>query len=146
MWLRGWRSRHHVTWRTANLTLKCSMVVLKRRLLALWCNVLRLRWLAYYVLGPSAIIVWINSDEKPLRFTSARTMNTLHHEGAQGIFVNENVPMTRERFTGMTRTMWPWLVDDGKDLAVMFRAEGKDHSVLRSRLEVPERKPVAVYN
>ena len=139
MWLRGWRSRHHVTWRTANLTLKCSMVVLKRRLLALWCNVLRLRWLAYYVLGPSAIIVWINSDQKPLWFTSARTMKTLHHEGAQGIFVNENVPMTRERFTGMTRTMWPWLVDDGKDLAVMFRAEGEDHSVLRSRLEVPER-------
>ena len=65
-WLRRWRAFHHVTWRTVNLTLKCSLVVLKRRLLHLWCNVLRLRWLAYYLLGPSAIIVWINCDQKPL--------------------------------------------------------------------------------
>ena len=138
-WLRGWRERHRVTWRTVNLTLKCSLVVLKRRLLALWCNVLRLRWLAYYVLGPDAIIVWINCDQKPLWFTSAHDMKTLYHEGVQGVYVNESVPMTRERFTGMTRTMWPCLIDDGKDLAVMFRAEGEEHSVLRSRLVVPER-------
>ena len=138
-WLRRWRAFHHVTWRTVNLTLKCSLVVLKRRLLQLWCNVLRLRWLAYYLLGPSAIIVWINCDQKPMWFTSARDLKTLHHQGAEGIFVNENVPMTRERFTTMTRTMWPQLIDDGKDLAVMFRADGEDHSIIQSRLKVPER-------
>ena len=100
---------------------------------------LRLRWLAYYLLGPSAIIVWINCDQKPLWFTSARDLKSLHHLGTKGVYVRENVPMTRERFTAMTRTMWPQLLDDGKDLAVMFRADGEDHSTIRSRLKVPPR-------
>ena len=50
--------------------------------------------------------------------------------------VKENVPMTRARFTAMTRCRWPTPPSDGKELGILFKAAGGGARI-RETLRVP---------
>ena len=134
-WLRRWRRLHSVSWRSVNLRFKCSRGVLKSRLKVFWGNVLRVRFL-HAALEPQGEFVIEGFDQKPLRFTASSQEKTLSLRGARKVAVKENVPMTRARFTGMTRCRWPTPPGDGKEIAVLFKASGGGHRI-RSGLRVP---------
>ena len=105
-WLRRWRKMYHVSWRTVTLRFKCSRDTIKTRLNILWKNVLRVRIL-HELLEPEGELVLEGMDQKPLWFTSAAEQKTLAIRGQRKVAVKENVPMTRSRFTAMTRCRWP---------------------------------------
>ena len=134
-WLRRWRRLHSVSWRSVNLRFKCSRGVLKSRLKVFWGNVLRVRFL-HAALEPQGEFVIEGFDQKPLWFTASSQEKTLSLRGARKVAVKENVPMTRARFTGMTRCRWPTPPGDGKEIAVLFKASGGGHRI-RSGLRVP---------
>ena len=134
-WLRRWRRLHHVTWRTVNLRFKCSRAVLMARLLVFCKNVLRVRFL-HGILEPQGDLVFEGMDQKPLWFTAASQERTLALRGARKVAVKENVPMTRARFTAMTRCRWPTPPTDNKELGILFRAAGGG-SRIRETLRVP---------
>ena len=139
-WLRQWRAYYKISWRAVSLRLKCSKEVLCKRLLAFWCNVLRLRFLLdfLYKYGHSKVPIlpfWINCDEKPLWFTSAAMYKTLAPTGAREVTVKENYQKTRERFTAKTRTAYPCLPDDGKQIGCLFRSTTGTR--VRKKLEPP---------
>ena len=122
-WLRRWRRMHHVTWRTVTLRFKCCRSTLLARLLVFWKNVLRVRFL-HALLEPRGELVFEGMDQKPLWFTAASQERTLALKGTRKVAVKENVPMTRARFTAMTRCRWPTPPSDGKELGILFRAAG----------------------
>ena len=122
-WLRRWRCIHGLSWRTVTLRYKCSRSVLKSRLVVFWSNVLRIRFL-HRCLEPRAELVFEGFDQKPLWFTAAGSEKTLNVKGARKVHVKENLPMTRARFTAMTRCRWPSPREDGKEIAVLFKAAG----------------------
>ena len=135
MWLRRWRRLYHVTWRTVNLRFKCSRAVLMSRILVFWKNVLRVRFL-HALLELGGELVMEGMDQKPLWFTAASQERTLAPLGARSVAVKENVPMTRARFTAMTRCRWPTPPADGKQLGILFKAAcGGAH--IRETLRVP---------
>ena len=135
-WLRRWRRMHHISWRTVNLRFKCSRAVLKSRLHIFWTNILRVRFL-HLLLEPGGELVFEGMDQKPLWFTASSQEKTLAVKGARKVCVKENVPMTRARFTAMTRCRWPTPPQDGRDLAVLFKAAGGG-SRIREGLRVPQ--------
>jgi hypothetical protein len=63
-------------------------------------------------------------DQKPLWCTSASAEKTYDMRGKAKVAVKENVPLSRSRFTVMTRCAWPDPPSDGKDIAVLFKASG----------------------
>ena len=134
-WLRRWRRLHSVSWRSVNLRFKCSRHILKSRLKVFWGNVLRVRFL-HAELEPQGEFVIEGFDQKPLWFTASSQEKTLSLRGALKVAVKENVPMTRARFTGMTRCRWPTPPGDGKEIAVLFKASGGGRRI-RSGLRVP---------
>jgi hypothetical protein len=134
-WLRRWRRMHHVTWRTVTLRFKCSRGTLLTRLLVFWKNVLRVRFL-HDLLEPHGELVFEGMDQKPLWFTASSLERTLALRGARKVAVKENVPMTRARFTAMTRCRWPTAPTDGKELGILFKAAGGG-SRIREALRVP---------
>ena len=75
-------------------------------------------------------------DQKPLWFTAASQEKTLAIRGARKVAVKENLPMTRARFTAMTRCRWPTPPADGKELGILFKAKGKGERI-RQGLSVP---------
>ena len=75
-------------------------------------------------------------DQKPLWFTASSQEKTLAPKGVRKVAVKENLPMTRARFTAMTRCRWPTPPTDGKNLAVLFKAAGGG-SRIREGLVVP---------
>jgi len=120
-WLAGWRRQFGITWRTINLRYKCSWKSLVHRLDLFWTNVFIIRWLHAF-LFPEGLLRFENADEKPLWFATAAMEKTLAMRGQARVGVKENVHATRDRFTVMTRTAWPDLPDDGKGIAVCFKA------------------------
>ena len=135
-WLLRWRAAYHVSWRTVNLRFKCPMAVLLQRVHQFWCNVLRLRWMLVHLYGSEHGWLWVNCDQKPLWLTSASAHRTLAHSGVDKVAVKENMAATRNIFTVMTRTAYPRLPADGKDMAILFRA--KKGTTIRKALRVPE--------
>ena len=134
-WLKRWRRMHHVTWRTVTLRFKCNRDTLRSRLLVFWKNVLRVRFL-HDLLEPKGELVFEGMDQKPLWFTASSQERTLALRGARKVAVKENVPMTRARFTAMTRCRWPTPPSDGKELGILFRAAGGGARI-RETLRVP---------
>eukprot|EP00969_Alexandrium_andersonii_P195778 8649181-Alexandrium_andersonii.AAC.1 len=67
---------------------------------------------------PGHVLMWTDSDQKPMWFRYAAAQRTLAPRGSRSVFVKENMPATRERFAVMTRTQYPSLPDDGKEVAV----------------------------
>ena len=134
-WLRRWRRLHGISWRTVNLRFKCPRSVLKARLEVFWGNVLRVRFLHRGV-EPRGELVFEGFDQKPLWFTASSQEKTLGLRGARKVVVKENLPMTRARFTAMTRCRWPTPPTDGKEIAVLFKAAGGGARV-RAHLRVP---------
>ena len=134
-WLRRWRRMHHVTWRTVTLRFKCSRDTIRTRLLVFWKNVLRVRFL-HDLLEPHGELVFEGMDQKPLWFTASSQERTLAPKGARKVAVKENVPMTRARFTAMTRCRWPTPPSDGKELGILFKAAGGGARI-RETLRVP---------
>ena len=134
-WLRRWRRVHHLSWRSVNLRFKCKRAVLKKRLFVFWSNVLRVRFL-HSVLEAEGELVFEGMDQKPLWFTASSQEKTLGFQGARKVAVKENVPMTRARFTAMTRCRWPSPPEDEKNLAVLFKAKGGGGRI-REGLRVP---------
>ena len=134
-WLARWRKCYSLSWRTCNLRYKCPRAILVRRLKIFWSNVLRVRWL-HAKLEPDAVLVFEGFDQKPLWFTAASQEKTLAIRGARKVAVKENLPMTRARFTAMTRCRWPTPPADGKELGILFKAKGKGERI-RQGLSVP---------
>ena len=141
-WLRSWRHFYGISWRCVNLRFKCPRQVLLRRLAIFWENVLRVRALhaALVVAGfePSGgRLVVEGFDQKPLWFTASSQEKTLYYRGSRKVCVKENMPMTRARFTAMTRCRWPQPPRDGKALAILFKAAGGGARI-RENLRVPD--------
>ncbi len=128
-WLFLWRRQYHLSWRTVNLHFKVSFAKMKELLLIFWTNILKIRWLHYFLFGCVQILKMINCDEKPFHFTSAIDAKTLAPTGSNRCPVIENFPMSRSRFTWKTRTGWPELPKDGKIGAVLFRGTGLEARV-----------------
>ena len=127
---------HHISWRTVTLRFKCSRETLKARLLIFWKNMLRVRFL-HRLLEPQGELVIEGMDQKPLWFTAASEEKTWALRGQRKVPVKENVPMTRMRFTAMTRCRWPTPPSDGRELGILFRASGGG-SRIREHLDTPE--------
>ena len=144
-WLQRWRREYGITWRTVNLRFKCSKAVLQQRLKIFWSNVLIVRWLHFYLhvhppggdpfveADGEPRLFFDNSDQKPLWFNTAAMERTLALRGDPRVTVKELLSATRERYTAMTRVRWPSPPDDGKDLAVLFKAATGEQ--LRPELE-----------
>ena len=134
-WLRRWRKVYGVSARQCNLRYKAPRNVIFRRLRVFWCNLIRLRAL-HALLEPGGELVFEGFDQKPLWFTASSQEKTLALRGSRKVVVKENVPMTRSRFTAMTRCRWPTPPEDGKEIAVLFKAAGGG-SRIRETLRVP---------
>ena len=134
-WLRRWRRVYGVSARQCNLRYKAPRNVILRRLRVFWCNVIRLRAL-HALLEPGGELVFEGFDQKPLWFTASSQEKTLALRGSRKVVVKENVPMTRARFTAMTRCRWPTPPEDGKEIAVLFRA-ASGGARIRETLRVP---------
>ena len=134
-WLRRWRRRFGITARLVNLRFKAPRQVLKTRLRVFWCNCLRVRFLQR-MLEPGGELIFEGFDQKPLWFTASSQDKTFALKGARKVAVKENMPMTRARFTAMTRCRWPSAPEDGKEIAVLFKAKGGG-SRIRENLRVP---------
>ena len=134
-WLRRWRRVWGVSARQANLRYKAPRKVVLQRLRVFWCNVIRVRAL-HALLEPSGELAFEGFDQKPLWFTASSQEKTMALRGSRKVVVKENVPMTRARFTAMTRCRWPTPPEDGKEIAVLFKAAGGG-SRIRETLRVP---------
>ena len=133
MWLTRWRKQFALTWRTVNLRYKISKSKLYRRIELFFQNLFKVRWLHYYLNGEQMILCFSNADQKPLWFTTSHQDKTIAQKGSKTVVVVENVPMTRLRFSPMTRWCWPKRpLGDKKKIAVLFRGTGKNNG-----LEVP---------
>ena len=107
VWLARWRKQFRLTWRTVNLRYKISRSKLYRRIELFFENLFKVRWLHFYLNGERQILCFSNADQKPLWFTTSHQDKTIAMKGAKTIIVVENVPMTRLRFSPMTRWCWP---------------------------------------
>jgi len=105
-WLYLWRRCYHLSWRTVNLRFKVSYGKMKELLCIFWINILRIRWLHYFLCGCEQILQIVNCDEKPLHFTSAHDQKTLAPTCSPKVSVVENMPMSRARFTWKTITQF----------------------------------------
>ena len=123
-WLLLWRRQFNLSWRTINLRFKVSWKKLLELLLIFHTNILKIRWLHYFLFDLVQCLRIINCDEKPFHFTSAYDAKSLSYKGSKKCAVIENLPMSRSRFTWKTRCAWPKLPADGKIGAVMFRGIG----------------------
>ena len=65
-WIYRWRLQYGITYRTVSLRVKCSWAKLYQRITLFWVNVLRLRWLHYFLRGLQQSLRFLNCDEKPL--------------------------------------------------------------------------------
>ena len=140
-YLQRWRSKYGITYRTVSLRYKCARSVLLERLLVFWSNVLRVRILhqRLFERGAEPRQLCIEGfDQKPLWFTACLEERTFHFKGMKKVAVKENVPLSRSRFTAMTRCTWPEPPSDGKELAILFKAGGKDPGArIREDLKPP---------
>jgi hypothetical protein len=69
-------------------------------------------------------------------YTSTADMRTLQPMGIQFVSIKENYPMSRKRFTAMTRCRsQPFVPGDHKTLALLLQGKG---SILRKSLVPPE--------
>ena len=134
-WLKRWRRLHGISWRTVNLRFKSSRDIVKKRLRIFWSNVLRVRFL-HRLLEPMGELVFEGFDQTPLWFTASSQEKTLALRGSRKVAVKENLPMSRSRFTAMTRCRWPAPPQDGKEIALLFRASGGGVRI-REGLRVP---------
>ena len=126
-WLYRFRQEYKLSWRMVNLTFKVSQAKLFRRLDAFYCNIFKIRWLHYHLNGRKQILRFSNSDQKPFWFTSTADVKTLSIKGLEAVGVKFNVPMTRMRFTVITRCTFPGAPKDGKHIAVLLRGKGVTH-------------------
>lgn len=134
-WLRSWRHFYGITYRKVNLRFKCSKTILMKRLAVFWENCIIVRAL-HAALEPHVKLVVEGFDQKPLWFTACGEEKTLHLRGREKVCVKENMPMSRARFSAMTRCRWPTPPEDGKELGILFKAASG--ATLRKRLRVPE--------
>ena len=127
-YLRRWRSKFGITYRTVSLRFKCARSVLTHRLKAFWSNVLRVRILHTLLvrrdLERDGGLFMEGFDQKPMWFTSASAERTYNVKGRPKVAVKENVPLSRSRFTVMTRCRHPEPPTDDKETAVLFKASG----------------------
>ena len=123
VWLRRWRRTYGVSARMANLRFKAPKSVILHRLQVFWCNMIRVRAL-HALLEPEGELVMQGFDQKPLWFTASSQEKTMALRGSRKVVVKENMPMTRARFTAMTRCAWPAPPTDGKEIAILFKAKG----------------------
>ena len=103
-WLLRWKRDKGVVFRKPNLRYKCSRVVLKMRLRAMWLNTIRVRRVAEIFLhNDLSQSVW-GIDEKPLHFneSGSKCVRTLEIAGAPAVALKQNHAATRERCTVMT--------------------------------------------
>lgn len=109
--------------RQANLRFKAPRHVIQFRLRVFWCNAIRVRVL-HALLEPGGELFFEGFGQKPMWFTASSQEKTMALRGARKVAVKENMPMTRARFTAMTRCRWPSPPEDGKEIAVLFKAAG----------------------
>jgi len=123
--MRRWRWYFDVSWRKFNLRFKCAYATILLRVTMFWGNILRIRFLHYYLAGRRQCLAFVDSDEKPMWFNSVSDRMVYALKGERKVAVNETVQMSRQRFTVKTRCRYPKYPDDGKSIAVMIKAESK---------------------
>lgn len=100
---------------------------------------LRIRFLHLFLFGEQGVLRFSDSDQKPCWFTAAADLKTAALKGQEKVIVNENVPLTRMRFTTMTLTEWPDPpaadpADGERRVAFLFKA-ASDGAQIRKGLE-----------
>ena len=118
-WVRRWRLRHNVSYRTINLRYKIPRATFLNRLGVFWSNCIILRALFEHFY-PGKVLDFVGFDQKPLWFNSITAEKTLAPRGARKVKVSENVSASRMRFTVMTHVRsWCELVQP--KIAVLFK-------------------------
>jgi hypothetical protein len=121
-WLLRWKRDKGVVFRTPNLRFKTSRATLILRLRAMWVNVIKVRHLAFLLLGHDLHDRIVGVDEKPIHFneSGSKRTRTLEIAGAPSVALKENHAATRERVSVMTMvTSDPALASDPARMPVL---------------------------
>ena len=146
-----WKQRYRVVFRKPNRRYKCSRVVLKTRLKAMWGNNIRVRQLAKRTLGTDLADRIIGIDEKPLMLNESGSKNcgTLEIEG-EICALKECHAATRKRTTERTMCTSNEIVAShgivhglGLWLEIMVKAK-TDFRARKLRKLIPEGRRISV--
>ena len=118
-WVRRWRYRFNVTYRTVNLRYKIPRKTFLSRLRIFWSNCIIVRKL-FEMMFPGQTLEFIGFDQKPLWFNSISCEKTFAQKGAKKVGVAENVSASRARFTAFTQCR-SWMTDTVPGIGVLFR-------------------------
>ena len=118
-WVRRWRYRFNVTYRTVNLRYKIPRKTFLSRLRIFWSNCIILRKL-FEMMFPGEKLEFIGFDQKPLWFNAISCEKTYAKKGAKKVSVAENVSASRARFTAFTQCR-SWMTDTVPGIGVLFR-------------------------
>jgi len=105
-WLLRWKRDKGIVFRKPNQRIKASRQKMMTRLVAMWLNVFRVRYLAVKFLGFDIGVCIFSVDEKPLHFNEggSKAIRTLEIQGAPAVRLKENHSASRERVSVMTAT------------------------------------------
>ena len=133
-WIYRWRLQYGITYRTVSLRVKCSWAKLYQRITLFWINVLRLRWLHYFLRGEQQSLRFLNCDEKPLWYNYTADQKTMALRGVARVEVREILAKRKQRFTAKTITRWPRLkYPETKKIAILVK--GKTDLVTRDVIQ-----------
>ena len=133
-WIHRWRLQYGITYRTVSLRVKCSWAKLYQRITLFWVNVLRLRWLHYFLRGEQQSLRFLNCDEKPLWYNYTADQKTMALKGVARVEVREILAKRKQRFTAKTITRWPRLkYPETKKIAILVK--GKTDLVTRDVIQ-----------
>jgi hypothetical protein len=118
-WVRRWRYRFNVTYRTVNLRYKIPRKTFLSRLQVFWSNCIIMRKL-FEMMFPGEKLEFIGFDQKPLWFNAISCEKTYAKKGAKKVSVAENVSASRARFTAFTQCR-SWMTDTVPGIGVLFR-------------------------
>ena len=137
-WVKRWRHRYNVSYRTVNMRYKIGRKTFLSRLQVFWSNCIIMRKL-YELMYPGKELYFVGFDQKPLWFNAISNEKTFTTKGVKKTGVAENVSASRARFTAMTNCC-SWLTEKAPGIAVLFRIGDAACSLdnLRESLEIGE--------
>ena len=140
-WCRRWRRDHGVVLLQPNRRYKVAWPLMVTRLLFMWMNNFRVRYMAQKFLGKDLADRIFGIDEKPIHFneSGSKAVKTLHYEGAPYCALRTNHSASRDRMSLMTMVS-SWrelcLCPKGLPVALCVRAESAQKL---AGIKLPER-------
>ena len=148
-WIRSWRKRYRVSYKTKTVAYKVPRAVLLKRLGVFWRNNIRIRHF-HRRMFPQGKLHFRAYDQKPMYFNQQGDQGTLANLDEWEVTVRECCHATRSRYTVMTKSvsMMPdeTLEDvkarshnsgDPASIAVLFKLQSSGASIL-PKLHVPD--------